>query len=316
MNTLIIVGLVLAGILLLCIIFSSFRVVRPIEKGLVERFGKYNRLATSGLNWLVPLGIERLIIVNLTECIANAKSEDVITADNLNVVIDIQVYYKVNADEDSIKHSQYNVNNYEYQIIQLSQSTVRNVIGGMTLKEAITGRVKINDEVMKHLSEKTKNWGIEVVRTEAKEITPPINVQTAMNDVVVSENKKIASVNIATATENQADGIKRAKVKESEGQQLYLTNIAEGEKQAIIKKAEGQQKAFELINQSFTGNAQILRKLEVAENSLKNNVKYIVPQGSSLINVVSDSAGVKIVPVSESKPDAPEKASEPNKKVM
>lgn len=299
---------------LLCIIFSSFRIVRPIEKGLVERFGKYNRLATSGLNWLIPLGIERLIIVNLTECIANAKSEDVITADNLNVVIDIQVYYKVKSDEDSIKNSQYNVNNYEYQIVQLSQSTVRNVIGGLTLKDAITGRVKINEEVMKHLSEKTDKWGIEIVRTEAKEITPPVNVQTAMNDVVVSENKKIASVNIATARENEADGIKRAKVKESEGQQLYLTNIAEGEKQAIIKKAEGQQKAFELINQSFTGNAVILRQLEVAENSLKNNVKYIVPQGSSLVNVVSESAGVKILPISESKTDATEKPA--SKKVV
>lgn len=303
MNTLALVGLIVGGIFLLIIFFTGFRVVRPYEKGLVERFGKYNRLADAGLNFLIPLGIEKMYLVNLTEKMVNAEQQEIITKDKLNAVVDAQVYFKVKNDEQSIKDSQYNVYNYEYQIVNLARTTLRNIIGTMDLNDANSGRNKINDDLMTTLKKETASWGIDVVRTELKEINPPKDVQNTMNKVVIAQNEKQSAIDFATAKETEADGVRRAKIKESEGQQAYLTNIAEGEKQAIIKKAEGQQKAFQLINESFTGNAQILRKLEVAENSLKNNSKYIVPQGSNLINVISDSADVKLVPVVENKVD-------------
>lgn len=297
MNVLTLVCLIVGGILFLITFFTGFRVVRPYEKGLVERFGKYNRLAFAGLNFLIPLGVERMYLVNLTEKMVNAEPQEIITMDKLNAVVDAQVYFKVKDDEKSIKDSQYNVYNYEYQIVNLARTTLRNIIGTMDLNDANSGRDKINTALMTTLKKETSSWGIDVVRTELKEINPPKAVQDTMNKVVIAQNEKQSAVDFATARETEADGVRRAKVKESEGQQQYLINIAEGEKQAIIKKAEGQQKAFQLINESFTGNAQVLRKLEVAENSLKGNTKYIVPQGSSLINVVSDSAGVNIVPV-------------------
>jgi regulator of protease activity HflC (stomatin/prohibitin superfamily) len=245
-----------------------------------------------------------MYLVNLTEKMINAEPQEIITKDKLNAVVDAQVYFKVKNDENSIKDSQYNVYNYEYQIVNLARTTLRNIIGTMDLNDANSGRDKINTDLMTTLKKETASWGIDVVRTELKEINPPKAVQETMNKVVIAQNEKQSAVDFATATETQADGIRRAKVKESEGQQQYLINIAEGEKKATILKSEGQKEAFKNINDSFTGNAQILRKLEVAENSLRNNVKYIVPQGSSLVNVVSDSADVKLVPV-EVKKDVP-----------
>jgi regulator of protease activity HflC (stomatin/prohibitin superfamily) len=310
-------GLLIAGgILLLIIIFTGFRVVRPYEKGLVERFGKYNRLADAGLNFLIPLGIEKMYLVNLTEKMVNSEPNELITLDKLNVMVDSQVYYKVRNDEQSIKDSQYNVFSYEYQIVNLARTTLRNIIGTMTLNDANSGRDKINSELMTALKKETGTWGIDVVRTELKEVTPPKDVQVAMNKVVIAQNEKQSAVDFALAKQTEADGMRMAKVKESEGQQQYLINIAEGEKKATILKSEGQQQAFKNINESFTGNAQILRKLEVAENSLRNNVKYIVPVGSNLVNVVSDSADVKLVPF-ESKKDVPSpQIVKPDKKVM
>lgn len=297
MNIQLWIWIIACSILFLFIFFTGFRIVRPYEKGLVERFGKYNRLADAGLHLLIPLGIEKMYLVNLTEKMVNADPQEIITLDKLNATVDAQVYFKVKADEESIKNSQYKVYNYEYQIVQLARTTLRNIIGTMDLNVANSGRNKINDDLMTTLSKETTDWGIEFTRTELKEINPPQDVQATMNKVVIAQNEKQSAIDFASATETKADGLRRAKVKESEGQQSYLINIAEGEKQATIKKAEGQQKAFELINKSFIGNAQILRQLEVAENSLNNNVKYIVPQGSNLINVISDSTGVKIVPV-------------------
>lgn len=275
---------------------TGFRIVRPLERGIVERFGKYKRMSGPGLTYIIPL-VDRMYMVNLTEKLINAEPQEIITKDKLNAMVDAQVYFKVRNDEDSIKNSQYNVYNYEYQIVQLARTTLRNIIGTMTLNDANSDRDKINTQLLTSLVKETKNWGIDVVRTELKEINPPKLVQDTMNKVVIAENEKQAATDFATATETKADGERRAKIKESEGQMQYLKNIAEGEKQASILKAEGQQKAFELINKSFTGNAQILRKLEVAENSLRSNSKIIVPAGSSLVNVMSDAAGVQLVPI-------------------
>ena len=287
-------GLGLIGVTAL---FTSLKIVRQFERGLIERFGKYKRIANPGLNVLIPFGIEKVYRVNITEMMVDADKQEIITKDKLNAMVDAQVYFKVRSDEESIKNSQYNVYNYENQIVQLARTTLRNIIGTMLLNEANSERGKINDQLMNTLQKETKNWGIDVVRTELKEINPPKNVQETMNSVVVAENQKQAAIDFATASETRADGERRATIKSAEGQKQMLIEVAEGEKQATIKKAEGQQKAFELINKSFIGNAQLLRQLEVAENVLKNNTKVIVPEGSNLINVISDSTGVKIIPV-------------------
>jgi regulator of protease activity HflC (stomatin/prohibitin superfamily) len=232
--------------------------------------------------------------INTTEQMVDADPQEIITNDNLNARVDAQVYFKVKEDADSVKNSQYNVNKYQWQIVNLARTTLRNIIGTLTLKSANSERGKINAELHKTLREETQSWGIEIVRTELKEIDPPKDVQETMNKVVKAENEKIAAIDYATARETVADGEKRAKIKE-----------AEGYKQAKILTAEGEAEAIKLVNEAadryFTGNAQLLRKLETLETSLKTNAKIVIPTGSELINIIGDMAGV--VPLSRKQKD-------------
>jgi regulator of protease activity HflC (stomatin/prohibitin superfamily) len=278
------VYLIIGGLI---IFFIGIRIVRPTDRGLIERLGKYHRFAMPGFHWIIPV-IERMYQVNITEQMVNADPQEIITNDNLNASVDAQVYFKVKDDEDSVKGSLYNVNNYKWQIVNLARTTLRNIIGTLTLKSANSERGKINSELHKTLHIETLSWGIEIVRTELKEIDPPRDVQETMNKVVKAENEKIAAIDSATAAETVADGIKRAKIKE-----------AEGFKQSKILHAEGEAEAIKLVNEAadkyFIGNAQLLRKLEAVEASLEKNAKIVIPTGTELVNIIGEMAG--IVPI-------------------
>jgi regulator of protease activity HflC (stomatin/prohibitin superfamily) len=276
--------LIIGVVILLVIFFAGIRIVRPTHRGLVERLGKYHRFAGAGFNWIIPI-IDRMVQVNVTEQMVDAMPQEIITNDNLNARVDAQVYFKVRADEDSVKASQYNVNDYKYQIVNLARTTLRNIIGTMTLKSANSERDKINGELLTTLSKETMNWGMEIVRTELKEIDPPTDVQETMNKVVKAENEKIAALDFANAVEREADGQKRAEIKR-----------AEGVKQGRILRAEGEAEAIRLVNEAankyFVGNAQLLKKLEALENALKDNSKIVLPADAELVNVIGDMAGV------------------------
>jgi len=277
------------------IFFLGIRIVRPTHRGLIERLGKYNRFANAGFNWIIPM-IEVIYQVNITEQMVDAEPQEIITNDNLNAKVDAQVYFKVKADEANVKNCQYSVNNYQYQIVNLARTTLRNIIGTLTLKSANSERGKINAELHKTLCEETGSWGLEIVRTELKEIDPPKDVQETMNKVVKAENEKISAVDFATATETVADGQKRAEIKKAEGVRQASILQAEGEKRARILQAEGESEAIKLVNEAaekfFVGNAQVLRKLEAVEKSLKDNTKIVVPANTELINVIGEMAGI------------------------
>ncbi|MEZ7954299.1 MAG: SPFH domain-containing protein [Bacteroidales bacterium] len=270
--------------IVLLIFAAGIRIVRPTQRGLIERLGKYNRFAMPGFHWIIPI-IDRIYVVNVTEQMVDAEPQEIITNDNLNASVDAQVYFRVKSDEESVKGSIYNVNNFKWQIVNLARTTLRNIIGTLTLKSANSERGKINAELYKTLHTETKDWGIEIVRTELKQIDPPKDVQETMNKVVKAENEKIAAVDSATAAETVADGIKRAKIKE-----------AEGMKQFKILNAEGDAEAIRLVNEAadkyFIGNAQLLKKLETLEASLEKNSKIVIPAGSEIVNVIGEMAGV------------------------
>ena len=274
----------LLGMAVIVIFFAGIRIVRPTHRGLIERLGKYRVFANPGFNWIIP-GIDKMYQINITEKMVDAEPQEIITNDNLNAKVDAQVYFKVKADQESVKSCQYNVFNYQYQIVNLARTTLRNIIGTMTLKSANSERGKINAELHKTLMDETSSWGIEIVRTELKEIDPPKDVQETMNKVVKAENEKIAAVDFATATETAADGQKRAEIKK-----------AEGFRQARILEAEGEAEAIRLLNEAaekyFIGNAQVLRKLEAVEKSLANNAKIVIPANTELVNVIGEMAGI------------------------
>jgi len=270
-----IVGYILLGI----------RIVRPTHRVLIEFLGKYQKYGGPGLYWILP-GIQKLYAVNITEKLVNADRQEIITSDNLNAFVDAQIYFKVKDNEMSVKASQYNVFNYEDQIVSLARTTLRNIIGGMTLKTANSERNTINLNLAEALTKETGAWGIQIVRAELKEIQPPPDVQETMNKVVKALNEKTAAIDFATATETNADGQRRAAIKQ-----------AEGVKQATILEAQGKAEAIRLVNEAakqyFTGSAITLRQLEVAENALANNTKIIVPAGQSVVNVIGGLLGIE-----------------------
>ena len=282
-----IMGLIIAVaavVVVLVVARSSVRMVRPTHRGLVERLGKYNRYAGPGIHGVIPI-IERMYRVDVREILVEAQPQEIITNDNLNAKVDAQVYLKVKADEESIKASQYNVTNYENQVVNLARTTLRNIIGTLSLKSANSERGKINEELRTALKTETASWGIEILRTELKEIDPPRDVQETMNKVVKAENEKVAAIDFATATETQADGARRAEVKK-----------AEGTRQAKILAAQGEAQAIQLVNEAaekyFVGNAQTLRKLEAVERALYQNAKIVVPADAELVNVIGALGGL------------------------
>jgi len=274
---------------ILVFVLSGIRIVRPTHRGLVERLGKYHRFAESGFHWVIPV-IERMYKVNTTEQMVDAEPRVIITNDNLNVTVDAQVYFKISQDENSVKNSQYNVDDVRHQMVSLARTTLRNIIGTLSLKSANSERNTINKDLYDTLMSETKSWGVEIIRAELKQIEPPKDVQSTMNQVVKAENEKIAAIDFATAKETEADGQKRATIKHAEGVRISRILHAEGEAEAIRLVNEAAEK-------HFVGNAQLLKRLETLSNALEENTTIVVPANSDLVNVIGDLAGV--LPISK-----------------
>jgi regulator of protease activity HflC (stomatin/prohibitin superfamily) len=283
MNIIVEVIIIVAGIVFFFFLVG-IRIVRPTHRGLIETLGKYTGFAQPGFHWVLII-IQRLYLVDVREQLVNAEPQVIITNDNLNATVDAQVYLKVKPDEESVKNSTYNVTNYRLQVVNLARTTLRNIIGTLTLRSANSERGRINTDLDQTLKVETRSWGIEILRTELKEIDPPKDVQETMNKVVKAENEKIAAIDYATAAETNADGVKRGEIKR-----------AEGIRQAKILEAEGEAQAIKLVNEAaetyFIGNAQLLRKLQAMETALKNNSKIVLPSNSDLVNVIGEMSGV------------------------
>ncbi len=258
---------VLLGLIAIFAAFG-FRIIRPTERALVETLGKYTRFKSAGLLWIIPL-IQRAVQVNITEKMSNIEPQEIITKDNLNAQVDLVVYYKIKSDEINVKKAIYNVDEIEAQLETLARTTARNVIGTLEFKKVNCERNELNKRLQTLLAKETGSWGVEILKVELKQIVPPRDVQETMNQVIKSQNEKEAAVDFATAKETEADGLKRAAIKEAEG-------IAQGR----ILVAEANAKKIKIENEAankyFKGNAQKLKQLEAAQESLKNNAKVIM----------------------------------------
>ena len=229
-------SLILFG-LVVFVAFRIFRILRPFEKGLIERFGKYNREATSGLNIVIP-GIERLIVVDMREQVIDVPPQEVITKDNVTITVDAVIYYEPTDPKKLV----YNVGDFITAATKLAQTNLRNVIGDLELDAALTSRETINTSLKLILDEATDKWGTRVVRVEIQRIDPPQDVQDAMNKVMKAERDRRAAV-------TEAEGEKRAAI---------LT--AEGERQSQILSAEGEAEALKAV-----ADAQKYEKIAIAD---------------------------------------------------
>lgn len=295
-----------AGVLVgLAFFFGGLKMVRPTHRAAIERLSRYHRFMKSGITLIMPL-VDKIYPVNVTEQMANADQQEIITKDNLNAFVDVQIYFKVKEDEESVKAALYNVNDYRLQIISLSRTTLRNVIGNKEFSQVNNNRTELNKEILQSIQQQTENWGLEIVRCELKEIQPPADVQETMNTVLKAQNEKQAAIDFATARETVADGEKRAAIKQAEGQMQSAVLKAEGEAQAILKVAEARSTEIQIINEAaqkyFVGNAQVLKQLEVSETAMKDNSKFVIAEkGTNPVIVFGQEANTNNVIVTKPK---------------
>jgi len=285
-------GWIIAVIIILFILSLGIRIVRPTQRGLIERLGKFVKTAEQGFHLIIPV-IDRMIKVNVTENMVDIEPQTVITQDDLNAEVDAVVYFRVLDPKKAI----YQARDYEAQITSLARTTLRDIIGKMTLTDANSKRNELNAQLETELDKQTDAWGIDIIRVELQRIDPPGDVQRAMNKVVIAERDKKAAVDFATAEETKADGIKRSEIKKAEGSKIGKILESEGEAQAIKKVADANAYKYEKENLSlqkyFKDQAVKHKQLETIQVSLKDNTKYVIDPNTEITNVIAEQmAGV------------------------
>jgi regulator of protease activity HflC (stomatin/prohibitin superfamily) len=277
----------------LAIFMGSVKVVNQFERGLVERWGAYEKTVDPGLRFVIPIA-QRIYRVNMREQVIDVPPQEIITEDNVVVNVDAIVYYQITDPKRAI----YEIEDFELAIVKLAQTTLRNVVGEMTLDTCLTSREKINNDLRKVLDEATDKWGTKVNRIEVQRIDPPRDIQEAMHKQKTAEQERRQARLLAT-------GRKEAAEQDKEGTIL----VAEGKSQSILLVAEAEAKAIKLVsesaNQYFKENAQINKKLDVIRDTFSNQTKIIVPSNADVLNVIG-LEGAQVLPITK---DQREKAA-------
>ena len=229
---------------------TGIKIVRPFQKGLVERLGKFNREVVGGLQFIIPF-IEKMIKVDVREMVLDVPPQEVITKDNVVVTVDAIVYYLIT---DAFRVV-YNVENFSIASTKLAQTNLRNVIGEMELDQTLTSRETINLKLREVLDEATDKWGVKVTRVEIKKIDPPDDVMQAMSKQMKAERTKRAVILEAQgykqAEITKAEGDKRSKILEAEGKAEAVKKVADANKYKLIAEAEGEGKAIDVVYKSI-----------------------------------------------------------------
>ena len=238
--------LIVLGVGLLVYAAAAIKIVSQFEKGLVERFGRYDHMVDPGLRFIVPF-IDRLVRVDMREQVVDVPPQEVITKDNVVVTVDAVVYYQAT---DPVK-LKYNVANFILAATKLAQTNLRNVIGDLDLDQALTSRETINVQLREILDEATDVGGTKVVRVEIQRIDPPGDVTEAMHRQMKAERVRRAVVTEAEGDKRsailQAEGVKEARIREAEGQAAAIREVAEAEKFQKLTVAEGEGQAIERV---------------------------------------------------------------------
>src|SRR5487761_71626 len=227
------IALIIVAIFVLLVVGRTIRIVPQARAGIGERFGRYNKTLTPGLNIVVPF-VDRLRpLLDLREQVISFPPQPVITEDNLVVGIDTVLYFQVT----DARAATYEIANYIQAIEQLTVTTLRNVAGGMDLEKTLTSREEINSQLRVVLDEATGKWGIRVNRVELKAIDPPASIKDSMEKQMRADREKRATI-------LQAEGQKQSAILTAEGEQQAAVLRAQGNKQATILEAEGQAQAI------------------------------------------------------------------------
>src|SRR5512137_1513193 len=278
------------------ILFSmSLKKVNQYEKGLVERFNAYEKTVEPGLRVIVPF-VERVYRVNMREQVIDVPPQEIITEDNVVVTIDAVIYYQV----IDAKRALYEIEDFELAIVKLAQTTLRNIVGEMSLDIALTSREKINVDLRSVLDQATDKWGTKVNRIELQRIDPPADIQTAMHKQKTAEQERRQLRLLATGRKEAAEQEKLGAILKAQGEKVSAILKAEGDAQAVELVAEAQAKAIKLVseaaNQYFKENAQLNKRLDVIRDTFSQQTKIVIPSSADVLNVLGLD-GTNILPV-------------------
>lgn len=270
---------IIVGIIIFVVAVTGMRIIRPFERGLVERLGKYQRTVGSGLRLIIPI-VERLLKVDMREQVVDVPPQEVITKDNVAVTVDAVVYYEAT---DPVK-LKYNVANFTLAAVKLAQTNLRNVVGEMALDECLTARGTINAKLRAVLDDATDKWGVRIVRVEIQRIEPPADVTEAMHRQMKAERDR------------------RAKILEADGDKQAAITRAEGSRQAAILQAEGQAEAIQKVATAdkfklttvADGEAQAVTKVYSAIHEGRPTADLIAIKYLEALRQVADGKATKI----------------------
>jgi len=291
--------LILILLIVAAIIASGIKKVNQYEKGLIERWHAYERTVDPGLRFVVPF-VQRMFRVNMREQVIDVPPQEIITEDNVVVTIDAVIYYQVVDPRRAL----YEVEDFELAIVKLAQTTLRNIVGEMSLDVCLTSREKINLELRKVLDEATDKWGTKVNRIELQRIDPPADIQQAMHKQKTAEQERRQIRLLATGRKEAAAQDKEGTILKAEGDKQSAVLKAEGEARAIELVAKAQAEAVKLVseaaNKYFEENAQLNKKLDVIRDTFAQQTKIVVPSSADILNVLG-LEGTPVLPVKSKK---------------
>jgi regulator of protease activity HflC (stomatin/prohibitin superfamily) len=290
----IVIGSIIATIVIF-LLALSIKKVNQYEKGIVERFNAYEKMVDPGLRLITPF-VERILRVNMREQVIDVPPQEIITEDNVVVTIDAVIYYQV----VDAKLALYEIEDFELAIVKLAQTTLRNIVGEMSLDVCLTSREKINVELRSVLDQATDKWGTKVNRIELQRIDPPADIQTAMHKQKTAEQERRQLRLLATGRKEAAEQEKQAAILKAQGDKAAAILEAEGEAKAVELVAEAQAKAIKSVSESanayFKENAQLNKKLDVIRDTFSQQTKIVVPASADILNVIGLD-GATVIPV-------------------
>lgn len=271
MSVIIILGVIL--LLILIVVISSIKVVNTGHLYVVERFGQFHRVLEPGLHFIVPFVDFVRRKISTKQQILDVEPQSVITKDNVKILVDNVIFYKVLNARDAV----YNIESYQSGIVYSATTNMRNILGNMSLDEILSGRDAINQDLLSIIDEVTDAYGIKILSVEIKNIVPPAEIQQAMEKQMKAERDKRAMI-------LQAEGLRQSQIEKAEGEKQAKILSAEAEKQANIRRAEGL-KESQLLEAE--GKAKAIEEIAIAESQAIRKVNQAIIESGTNETVIA-----------------------------
>ena len=311
------IGTVLLAIVALFVISGILMCVKVVKQAqcmVIEKFGKFNRILESGLNIIVPVmdspramqwrykkvdisGVEYIMTapqttIDLREQVFDFAKQNVITRDNVTIEIDAMLYFQIT----DVKAAVYEIANLPDAIEKLCKTSLRNVVGKLTLDECLTSRDKINSELLQVMDDATDKWGVKVNRVELKDITPPLDIQQAMEKQMRAERDRRAAILTAEGEKQaailQAEGVRESQIKRAEGEKQALVLEATGQAEARIKVADAERNAIQLVQEGLANTGSDPAQYLIAIRYLESLKEMTSGKDNKVVYVPYEATGV------------------------